>query len=111
MVWKYSKVVILDSYCRSSSTSRRRNVAAVLGLVTVAAQDVATAVADLTAAIALGSPQGLAESKALTTAATLEEFDRRAEELTQRSAARFVSDEAREGMLAFLEKRPPRWVG
>ncbi|MEW5808026.1 MAG: enoyl-CoA hydratase family protein [Actinomycetota bacterium] len=85
--------------------------AAQVGLVTVAAQDVATAVADLTAAIALGSPQGLAESKALTTAATLEEFDRRAEELTQRSAALFVSDEAREGMLAFLEKRTPHWIG
>ncbi|MGB0964166.1 MAG: hypothetical protein ACPGVY_15885, partial [Mycobacterium sp.] len=23
----------------------------------------------------------------------------------------FVSDEAREGMLAFLQKRPPNWAG
>lgn len=85
--------------------------AAQMGLVTLAAADVAAAVDDLTAAIAQGSPQGLAESKALTTAAILDEFDRRAEALTQRSAELFVSDEAREGILAFLEKRKPRWVG
>lgn len=82
-----------------------------MGLVTIAAADVAAAVDDLTAAIAQGSPQGLAESKALTTAAILEDFGRRAEALTQRSAALFVSEEAREGMLAFLEKRKPRWMG
>ena len=58
--------------------------AAQMGLVTLAAADVAAAVDDLTAAIAQGSPQGLAESKALTTAAILDEFDRRAEALTQR---------------------------
>ncbi|KKF03222.1 enoyl-CoA hydratase family protein [Mycolicibacterium obuense] len=85
--------------------------AAQMGLVTLAAADVAAAVDDLAAAIAQGSPQGLAESKALTTAAILDEFDRRAEALTQRSAELFVSDEAREGILAFLEKRKPRWVG
>lgn len=85
--------------------------AAEMGLITVAVDDVAAKVDELTAAIALGSPQGLAESKALTTAEILDDFDRRAEELTQRSAELFVSDEAREGMLAFLQKRPPRWVG
>jgi len=84
--------------------------AAHMGLVTEAAEDVAARVADLAAALTLGSPQGLAESKALTTAAVLADFDRRADDLTQRSAALFVSDEAREGMLAFLERRTPRWV-
>ena len=34
----------------------------------------------------------------------------RAEALTRQSAELFVSDEAREGMLAFLQKRPPNWV-
>lgn len=84
--------------------------AAEIGLITIAAADVASTVADLTAAIAQGSPQGLAASKALTTAALIDDFNRRAETLTRESAALFVSDEAREGMLAFLEKRPPRWT-
>jgi enoyl-CoA hydratase len=84
--------------------------AAASGLVTVAAEDVAAAVAALTTEIAKGSPQGLAASKALTTASILEGFDRHAEELTKQSAGLFVSDEAREGMLAFLQKRPPRWA-
>lgn len=85
--------------------------AAEVGLITVAADDVTATVDELADAIALGSPQGLAESKALTTAAILEDFDRRAEHLTKRSAELFVSAEAREGMLAFLQKRPPNWVG
>ena len=85
--------------------------AAAMGLITVAADDVPATVAELASAIALGSPQGLAESKALTTAAILDDFDRHAEQLTRRSAALFTSDEAREGMLAFLQKRPPNWVG
>jgi enoyl-CoA hydratase len=84
--------------------------AAGIGLVTVAADDVAAAVASLTAEIAKGSPQGLAASKALTTAATLAAFDRDADDLTAQSAQLFVSEEAREGMLAFLQKRPPRWA-
>jgi enoyl-CoA hydratase len=85
--------------------------AADMGLITIAADDVAASVAELTAAIGKASPQGLAASKALTTAAILEAFDRQADELTEQSAALFVSDEAREGMLAFLQKRSPNWVG
>jgi enoyl-CoA hydratase len=87
--------------------------AARIGLITEradSADELAARVAELAAEVAKGSPQGLAASKALTTAAILEGFDRHAEELTQQSAALFGSDEAREGMLAFLEKRPPRWV-
>lgn len=85
--------------------------AAAIGLVTLATNDVPSAVAELTSAIAQGSPQGLAASKALTTAALLDDFDRRAEKLTQQSAELFGSAEAREGMVAFLQKRPPRWLG
>ncbi len=84
--------------------------AAAIGLITVAADDVEAAVAALTADIAKGSPQGLAASKALTTASILAGFDLHAEELTEQSAGLFVSDEAREGMLAFLQKRPPSWL-
>ncbi|ORA38283.1 enoyl-CoA hydratase family protein [Mycobacterium aquaticum] len=84
--------------------------AAAIGLITLAADDVEGTVAGLTAEISKGSPQGLAASKALTTATILRSFDERAEELTRMSAELFVSDEAREGMMAFLQKRPPSWV-
>jgi enoyl-CoA hydratase len=40
----------------------------------------------------------------------LKAFDQQAEDLTRQSAELFVSDEAREGMMAFLQKRPPRWM-
>lgn len=83
--------------------------AACIGLITLAVDDVESAVAALAAEIGRGSPQGLAASKALTTAAVLESFDRRADALARQSAELFVSDEAREGMLAFLQKRPPQW--
>ena len=84
--------------------------AAAIGLITMAADDVDATVASLVADIGRASPQGLAASKALTNAAILDGFDRDAERLGTDSARLFVSDEAREGMLAFLEKRPPQWV-
>lgn len=84
--------------------------AAAIGLISAAAEDVGAEVAVLTAAIGKGSPQGLAASKALTTAPILADFDARADALATQSAALFVSDEAREGMLAFLQKRNPSWL-
>ena len=84
--------------------------AAEIGLITIAADDVKATVAELTAAIGTGSPQGLAASKALTTAAILEAFDHKADELSEQSARLFVSEEAREGMMAFLQKRPANWT-
>ena len=80
-----------------------------IGLVTVATDDVPAAVTKLTDEITKGSPQGLAASKALTTASILADFDRDAEKLAKQSAQLFVSDEAREGMMAFLQKRQPNW--
>jgi enoyl-CoA hydratase len=84
--------------------------AADIGLITIAADDVEATVSTLTAAIGKASPQGLAMSKALTTAPILADFDKHADELTEQSAHLFGSEEAREGMMAFLHKRPPRWV-
>jgi enoyl-CoA hydratase len=84
--------------------------AAEIGLITLAADDLAATVAALVEALGKGSPQGLAASKALTTASILAGFDRDAERLTLDSARLFVSGEAREGMLAFLQKRPPSWA-
>jgi enoyl-CoA hydratase len=84
--------------------------AAGIGLITVATDDVDAAVAAVAAEVLKGSPQGLAASKALTTASILASFDAHADTLAAQSAELFVSDEAREGMLAFLQKRPPSWV-
>jgi enoyl-CoA hydratase len=87
--------------------------AAAIGLISVAVESsdaVAATVAALTVDIAKASPQGLAASKALTTQAILAAFDEHADSLAAQSAKLFVSEEAREGMLAFLQKRPPQWV-
>jgi enoyl-CoA hydratase len=84
--------------------------AADIGLITIAADDVEATVAALTASTGKASPQGLAASKALTSAPILAAFDEHAEELTEQSARLFVSEEAREGMLAFLQKRPTNWA-
>lgn len=84
--------------------------AAGIGLITIAADDVAGTVAALAADIAKASPQGLAASKALTTAGLLAGFDAHAEALTAQSAELFTSAEAREGMLSFLQKRSPDWA-
>lgn len=86
------------------------DVAATIGLVTLAADDVGDAVDGVVAALGKASPQGLAASKALTTAEVLAGFDRDARRLVEESARLFVSEEAREGMLAFLQKRPPWWA-
>ena len=84
--------------------------AAEIGLITMATDDVHAAVSALVADAGRGSPQGLAASKALTAAAVLDGFDRDADRLAEESARLFVSDEASEGMLAFLQKRPPSWT-
>ncbi|MCF8589752.1 enoyl-CoA hydratase family protein [Gordonia liuliyuniae] len=55
------------------------------------------------------SPQGLAVSKALTAAGVLAEFRASAQARAAESAALFASDDAREGMTAFLSKRKPSW--
>jgi enoyl-CoA hydratase len=81
-----------------------------MGLITVAAADVAAEVAELVAALRQGSPQGLAESKKLVTASVLAAFDAQADELASASARLFASEEAREGMTAFLQRRAPRWA-
>jgi enoyl-CoA hydratase len=81
-----------------------------IGLATIAADDVDAEVAMIVAALEKGSPQGLAASKSLTTTSMLRDFDRDAERLTEESARLFVSEVAQEGMLAFLQKRPPKWA-
>jgi enoyl-CoA hydratase len=80
------------------------------GLLTEVADDLDAAVQHVCDDLRAGSPQGLAESKRVTTRDVLLMFDDRAEEMQALSARLFSSEEAREGMLSFLEKRPPRWA-
>ena len=56
------------------------------------------------------SPQGLAASKPLATAAVLAGFDREAKEMAELSARLFASPEAAEGIRAFRERREPPWA-
>lgn len=84
--------------------------AAAAGLVTLAADDLDAAVDTLTADLRKCSPQGLAETKPLTTHGVRAAFAQYADEVQAQSARLFASAEAKEGMLAFLQKRPPRWA-
>ncbi|WP_009474627.1 MULTISPECIES: enoyl-CoA hydratase family protein [unclassified Rhodococcus (in: high G+C Gram-positive bacteria)] len=81
-----------------------------IGLISESAEDPEDTVQELLDQLRQASPQGLAESKTLTTRSVLADFDRYTDELTAQSARLFESEEAREGMMAFLQKRPPRWA-
>jgi len=80
------------------------------GLITSAANDLDAEVAALCDALRACSPQGLAETKPLTTRAALAAFEQRATPMQALSQRLFESDEAREGIMAFLQKRPPAWT-
>ena len=87
--------------------------AARIGLVTQAVggtDELDEAVARVTDDFGACSPQGLRESKALVTHEVLEHIDAHRDRVADQSSRLFVSEEAREGMLAFKEKRAPRWV-
>jgi enoyl-CoA hydratase len=87
--------------------------AAAAGLITAAAGDAEQLDAQVQAvsdALRACSPQGLAETKPLTTRAVLAAFAERSESMQALSQRLFESDEAREGIMSFLEKRPPRWA-
>lgn len=87
--------------------------AAAMGLVTESCADTTAMEATLGAwvdSMRRCAPQGLAASKALLTENLLATFDERATALAELSAGLFRSDDAREGIAAFMEKRSPRWV-
>ena len=84
--------------------------AAAVGLLSECTSDLDAAIGQLLDALRASSPQGLAETKALTTAAMRAGFDAHADDLQQLSARLFASAEGREGMRAFREKRPPSWA-
>jgi enoyl-CoA hydratase len=84
--------------------------AAATGLITAAVDDVDAEIAALSDALRACSPQGLAETKPLATRATRAAFTLQAEQVQAQSARLFASAEAREGMTAFLQRRPPSWA-
>jgi methylglutaconyl-CoA hydratase len=74
-----------------------------LGLVTHVTDEVDATVQALCAGILLGGPNAVAATK------TLLRGSHTIAELQSLSESLFLSDEGREGMAAFSEKRPPRW--
>lgn len=85
------------------------SVAAASGLVdlTVPDDEIDGTVAAQVGALAAGAPSALAETKQLLRAGRERlDFD----ELLEISARRFAGEEGQEGMAAFREKRPARWV-
>ena len=75
-----------------------------MGLITHVTEDVAASVAELAGKLLLGGPNALAATKALLRGThTMAELQAVSESL-------FLSEEGREGMAAFAEKRTPRWA-
>ncbi|MFD9412755.1 enoyl-CoA hydratase family protein [Streptomyces sp. NPDC059989] len=81
-----------------------------IGLLTLHAEDVDEALAPVLAGLRAASPQGLAATKALTSAAVREALARDGARLTELSAGLFASAEAREGITARFERREPSWA-
>jgi enoyl-CoA hydratase len=84
--------------------------AARIGLITEAVEDIDAGTMAVLDALRASSPQGLRETKPLLTAGLLDGFEARADALAEQSARLFGSEEAAEGMAAFLAKRPPSWA-
>jgi enoyl-CoA hydratase len=82
-----------------------------LGLITAACTgaELDAAVEALVAPLLETSPQGAAETKKLLTAPRRQRLDALGPEMTELSARLFGSEEAQEGIRAFLEKRLPAW--
>jgi enoyl-CoA hydratase len=82
-----------------------------LGLVTAACTgaELDAVVEALVAPLLQTSPQGAAETKKLLTAPRRQRLDALGPEMTELSARLFASEEAQEGIRAFLEKRLPAW--
>ena len=66
---------------------------------------------ELATALIANSPVSLLATKQLLTRPAETEIDRRLEIAIAASAAIRATDDFREGLAAFLEKRTPRWTG
>jgi methylglutaconyl-CoA hydratase len=86
--------------------------AAELGLISraVPAGELDAAIAEIVADLKRGGPVALGQAKALVYEVPALPADEAFRVTARRSAALFGSDEAAEGMAAFLEKRSPSWA-
>lgn len=86
--------------------------AAAVGLLSAAVDDADLdgAVDDLVGQLLLGAPEALGIAKDLPRRIAGDQPRRALAGLTELSLERFRSAEAREGMAAFLERRPPSWA-
>jgi len=86
--------------------------AAEVGLVhrAVPAAELDAAVDEVIAMVRLGGPNALREAKRLVRRVPTLSLDEGFRETTATSLALFASDEAAEGMGAFVQKRKPRWA-
>jgi methylglutaconyl-CoA hydratase len=85
--------------------------AAAMGLVTAAApaEELDAAVDRFVTSVLKGAPGALAGAKRLVRDVPGMSLEEGFEVMAKRSAVYFASDEAREGMAAFAEKRSPAW--
>jgi enoyl-CoA hydratase len=85
--------------------------AARIGLVSqaVPAEDLDAVTGRVLEALRTAAPQAVRETKRLLTRRLREDFQALSEPMAELSARLFSSAEAREGMRAFLERRPPGW--
>jgi enoyl-CoA hydratase len=85
--------------------------AARIGLVTqaVSPDRLDTATDEVLDALRQASPQAVRETKALLTRRLRADFETLSEPMAELSARLFGSEQAKEGMTAFLEKRRPSW--
>ncbi len=86
--------------------------AARIGLINqaVAAEELDAAVTAVVNDLLAGEPRAIAAAKRLTVVVPTMPLDEAFAWTTELSLGLFASDEAREGMTAFLEKRPAAWV-
>jgi len=86
--------------------------AVTIGLINsaVPADDLDAEVQRYSKMLALGAPDALAATKVMLRASRPESMSEDLAQMLELSAHHFGSDEGREGMAAFLEKRAPSWV-
>ncbi|HUY47724.1 MAG TPA: enoyl-CoA hydratase family protein [Streptosporangiaceae bacterium] len=86
--------------------------AASAGLITVATSnaDLGQVLGGLLTQVRETSPQGAAQTKQLLTSGRRQRLAERSEAMAELSARLFATEEAQEGIHAFLERRPPAWL-